>query len=122
MRQIINGVIVNLSSEQEDSINQFWDFNIQYPDFKDAIIFNFSNPPEFDIEKAKEIASNIFNKRKSLALIDVNDEIQLAQDNDISTADLITKRKSIRNASVDLSECTDMQDIKLCLNSAEENF
>lgn len=115
LTKMVDGIELVCSEEEESVIREYWELNKNYPEYTGHLSFNGVSPPFYYIEECKKQHLNLVKKASELAIKELNDLIEKAQEdgeNDL-LKELYAKRKVIRKAcEIDISQCKTVDELK----------
>lgn len=114
---MVNGEEVVCSADEEANIKAFWALNEANPAYSGACAYDGASAPYYLIDDAKLIHNDLIEKARQNALTSLNADIETAQENGADCTALYATRKSIKEASVDLSAIADIASLKSAVPS-----
>lgn len=99
LKKIVDGVEIELSKEEESHVRQFWDFNINYPEYRDCNRYDRLNAPFICIETAKVIHKINIKKIVDEKLLDLSKKIEDSEESfdETSKIEFFKKRKILKD-------------------------
>lgn len=99
LTKTVDGKILTLDPQEEANVRAFWDLNTRYPEYVGHCSFDGVNPAYHDMENCKIKHAVYINRCIELALNDVNDSIEKAQEEGTDLQSLYQRRKAIKALS-----------------------
>lgn len=91
--KMIDGVEIVCSEEEEKLIRKYWKLNELYPEFSGHLQFDRMSDPKYDMDKCRKLHRSILEKEVNEKIIQINKEIENAEDEGRDKSDFIKKRK-----------------------------
>ena len=111
MFKMVDGQKVQCDEKEEQLIQNFWELGSKYPEYKEALSFDWATPAKFLPEELNKKHLVLVNAAIGAAVKDINAQIEQAQEDDQDTKALYAQRKAIKvQANQDLSACQSPDD------------
>jgi len=113
LTKMVDGQQIECSPEEEALIQNYWSLNIQYPKYKNALVFDWAHPAAYDMDQARKIHAEYLQSAVNAGINDITSQIEIAQESGQDTSSLFALRKEIRTCnSINLSVCQSPDDLQ----------